>query len=185
MITDPQADLFDRESVLRQLDESMTTLEWAVSLVPDGWSHRSPTGRLSAEEGGWSVAMNLAHLALYEERFPTTVLESLLTGGDGVSDSSFPEPSPHEAAAVALAGAPLAEILERLRRARSKEAEIARKFTSAAWVAPTTKAWAATGLGPPIWSPARVLAKSFQHTWEHGNAVLRVALAAPRELLEI
>ena len=182
MLTDPQADAFDRATVLHQLDESLRTLEWAVALVPDGWSHQSPSGKMSAEEGAWSVAMNLAHLALYEERLPTTVLESLLAGGDGVSDTWFQEPSPFVDAAVALASAPLSEIFKRLRRARNREVELASRFPDSAWAAPTTNAWGGNGYGPRVWSPARVLAKSFQHTWEHGNAVLRVALFAPRSL---
>jgi len=44
MPTDPQESLLDRDAVLRQLEDSTKTLEWAVSLVPDGWSHRSPFG---------------------------------------------------------------------------------------------------------------------------------------------
>lgn len=184
MPSDPAAASLTRDLVLCQLEESVHSLEWAVSLVPEGWSHRSPYGRFSREEGAWSVAMNLAHLTLYEERLPATVLESLLAGGDGVTDTWFREPSPYEDAAVELAALPLAEILARLRAAHEKRLAIAQRFPEAAWTAPSTAAWASRGLGPSSWSPARVLAKSFQHTWEHGNAILIVALFAPRELVE-
>ena len=183
MLRDPQADHFERATVLRQLDESMATLEWAVSLVPEGWSHRAPDGKMSSEEDAWSVSMNLAHLVLYEERLPTAVLESLVAGGNGLTGLSR-EPSAFEEAAVALAAVPLVEILERLREARAKEFALAASFSDSAWVLPATKAWGGFGYGPGLWSPARVLAKSFQHTWEHGNAILRVALFAPRELAE-
>jgi hypothetical protein len=39
-------------------------------------------------------------------------------------------------------------------------------------------------MGPPRWSPARVLAKTVQHTFEHGASILRVAVFAPRKLVE-
>lgn len=128
--------------------------------------------------------MNLAHLTLYSERLPQTVMASLLAGGDGVGDTWFKEPSPFEGAAVELAGAPLPEIMQRLREARNREIQLARRFQDDAWIRPTTRAWGGAGYGPGLWSPARVVAKSFQHTWEHGNAILRVALFAPRELIE-
>ncbi len=124
--------------------------------------------------------MNLAHLTLYSERLPRSVLESLRDGGDGVGGSWWKEPSPFEAAAVELAAAPLAEIMQRLRKAYGKEAELARRFPHDA----ATRAWGAAGYGPRLWSPARIVAKSFQHTWEHGNSILRVALFAPRDLTE-
>jgi hypothetical protein len=184
MPSDPDSSLLARETILRQLGEAMKTLEWAVSLAPEGWSHRSPYGRLSREEGAWSVAMNLAHLRLYEERLPTTVLESLLSGGDGVSDSWFKEPSPYEQAATELAAMPVRDILTRLRAVHEESVELAHRFPEAAWAAPSTEAWGNMGLGPTRWSPARVLSKSLQHTWEHGNAILKVAFFAPRELLE-
>ncbi len=184
MPSDPDASLLERDTVLRQLGEAMKTLDWAVSLVPEGWSHRSPYGRLSREEGAWSVAMNLAHLTLYEERLPATVLESLLRGGDGVSDTWFKEPSPYEQPAMELAAIPVPEILSRLRAAHEKGVELAHRFPEAAWSAPSTAAWGSMGLGPTRWSPARVLSKSLQHTWEHGNAILKVAFFAPRELAD-
>ncbi len=184
MLLDPDAAYLDRNAVLRRLDESMATLEWAVRLVPDEWTHRAPTGRMSSEDGAWSVAMNLAHLCLYAERLPIPVLESILAGEDGVSGTWFGEPSPFEKAAIELAAAPLPAILQRLQTARSRHVDLALSFPESAWALPTTKAWGGNGYGPAAWSPARVIAKTFQHTWEHGNAILRVALFAPRDLVE-
>ena len=127
--------------------------------------------------------MNLAHLVLYSERLPTPVLESLLAGGDGVSDTWFREPSPYEVPAVELAAEPISQILARLRVAQTREIELARRFSLDQWTTPSTRAWGARGMGPPLHSPARVVAKSLQHNWEHGNAVLQLALFAPRKLL--
>lgn len=184
MPRDPQASLFDREGVIGRLEASLATLEWGIAMIPDGWTHRSPSGtKMSAEEGAWSAAMNLAHLALYTERAPVPVLRSLLSGGDGITGAGLREPTALEPAAQALAQSPLDEILERLRVARNEEVNLARSFTPEAWVTPATRAWGQGGYGPPLHSPARVVSKSFQHTWEHGNAVLRIALFAPMDLL--
>jgi hypothetical protein len=182
VIGDPQADALGLTVLKRQLHESIATLDWALGLVPDGWTHKSPYGRISREEGAWSVAMNLAHMALYEERLPTSVLRSLQSGGDGVGDTWFKEPSPWDPDAVELAAAPVGTIMSRLKAALAVEFAIADQFTGSGWSAPSTTAWAASGIGPSLWSPARILSKSLQHTWEHGNSILKVALYAPREL---
>lgn len=42
-----------------------------------------------------------------------------------------------------------------------------------------TRAWGRIGYGPRLHSPARIVAKSFQHSWEHGQAILRVARSGP------
>ncbi len=68
------------------------------------------------------------------------------------------------------------------RGCRSREIDLAGQFSDEKWAAPQTRAWGGFGYGPRTWSPARVVAKSFQHTFEHGNSILRVALYAPREL---
>ncbi|MEO8539973.1 MAG: DinB family protein [bacterium] len=183
MPVDPQASHFDRDAVLARLEQSLQTIEWAVSLVPAEWTHKSPSGtKMSSDENAWSVAMNLAHLVLYTERLPSAVLRSLLDGGDGVGDTWFREPGPYEAPAVELASQPVAEILRRLRAARASEVGLALSFSESAWAAPSTRAWGQAGYGPRLHSPARILSKSQQHTWEHGNSILRVALFAPLEL---
>ncbi len=183
MPTDPQASQFSREGVLQRLEESLKAIEWAASLVPPEWAHRSPSGtRMSSEENAWSVAMNLGHLVLYAERLPCPVLESLLSGGDGVGDTWFKEPSPYEAPAVELASQPIDGILRRLREARAREVSLAMSFSEVAWAAPATRAWGASGYGPRLHSPARVVSKSLQHSWEHGNSIMRVALFAPLDL---
>jgi len=182
---DPQANLFDKASILARHTESLATLEWAVSLIPEDWIHRSPSGtKISAEKGAWSVAMNLAHLTLYTERLPNSVLASLLEGGDGLTGSWFGEPSPYEPDAVALAAMPVGAIMERLKSARARERTLALGFSDDAWTRPQTTAWGGTGYGPRLHSPARVVAKSVQHSWEHGNSILRVALFLPRDLIE-
>lgn len=184
MLNDPDALNLDRELILSMIQQSMDALEWALPMIPEAWTHRSPSGtRMSPGEGAWSAAMNLAHMALGSEVLYQSVLRSLLGGGDGVSDSSLREPSPYEPAAMELAERPLQEIMKKFRAGRAEEAALARAFSPEAWLAPTTAAWGRSGYGPRLHSPARIVAKSFQHTWEHGNAILRVALFAPRELM--
>src|SRR5688572_13449316 len=184
MATDPAADLLDREGTIERLRSSLATVEWAVRLIPEGWSHRSPGGTLSPEEGAWSAAMNLAHLAVYEETFPGPVIEDLLAGGNGLGNVSSLDESTFEARAMALASEPMVTILGRLQQARGRQIELAGEFDPAEFVRPVTSAWGSSGMGPRRWSAARVLAKTVQHTFEHGSSILTVAVFAPQQLVE-
>lgn len=184
MPRDPDAHLLDLEGTVERLRASLEMLQWALQLIPDGWTHRSPGGTLSPEPGAWSAAMNLAHLATYEETFPAAVLEDLLGGGNGLGRVSSLDEGTFAAQSMALASEPIPTILGRLQAARENEIELARQFTAAAFTAPATAAWGGTGMGPPRWSPARVLAKTVQHTFEHGHAIMTIAVFAPRELVE-
>lgn len=186
MVRDPDALHLGREGILERLDASLAMLRWGLTLIPEGWSHRSPSDArvLSREEGAWNVAMNLAHLTLYEERLPATVLGSLLASGDGVTGTPLQEPTPFEPAAVELSAQPLPEILSRMDAAYQHLRDLALQFSEEDWVRPSTRAWGGNGYGPRLHCPARIVAKSAQHVVEHSNPVLRVGLYAPRELLE-
>ena len=82
--------------------------------------------------------------------------------------------------AVAISGEPLAALLDRLDVARSQQIEIVRSFTSADWDRPLSPVFASGSERRGLRSPAWIAMKSFQHTWEHGNAILRAMLFSPR-----
>ncbi|MEX0781383.1 MAG: hypothetical protein WD557_01955 [Dehalococcoidia bacterium] len=182
MPTDPAAGLLDREGTIERLRSSLATVEWAVKLIPEGWTHRSGGPRSTHE--AWSAAMNLAHLATYEETFPLTELEDLLSEGNGLGRLSSMSEEITQSRALALASEPISVILGHLQEARARQVGLAEEFPGASFTTPQTRAWGSSGLGPEWWSPALVLNKTFQHTWEHGNAILSIALFAPRELVE-
>jgi hypothetical protein len=75
----------------------------------------------------------------------------------------------------------MAAIMARLRPARARQIEIVESFDRERFNEPLTPLWSGSGrYGGPLHPPGWVATKTFQHTWEHGNAVLRVALFAPR-----
>jgi hypothetical protein len=163
--------VLDRAETIRQLEESLRLLERAVAATPERW-HRPAPGE-EAPPDFWGVAMNLAHLALYEENWPVPVLEALAAGA--------PEPAPpatsdeaEERATKALAAEPLEALLERLRAARRRQVDALRAMPDERFEGATTLRW---GRRPR--TAAWVAAKTVQHTWEHGNTVMQIALFYP------
>src|SRR5262245_37925029 len=74
----PMAPL-DRAEAERQLGDSLALLERFVGGARAAADHPAVASRTDR----WGVAMNLAHLAVYEERVAAPVLEALADGGDG------------------------------------------------------------------------------------------------------
>lgn len=172
---------FSIEETARLLEESFRTIEWAVARLPEQWEHSSPAGVAGFDEGSWSVAMNLAHLAVYEERLGLPMLAALASGGDGVAVVQTPREDAFIREAEELGSAPVAQIMQRLRAARQQEVALVRAFPPERFNVPATSLWGRTKrFGADLHSAGWVAAKSFQHTWEHGNALLRVVLFAPR-----
>jgi hypothetical protein len=176
---------FSINETAQRLRESLATLEWAVSIIPDKWHHELPG---FYAEGEWGVAMNLAHLVVYEESIANPVLEALASGGDGVGSVKSADEGWFLQDALVSAGAPVGQLMERLRAARLRHIELVEGFDPGGFNTPITPLWSASRgpggkhkwdgalLQPPGW----LASKTFQHTWEHGNAVLRMALLAPR-----
>lgn len=123
--------------------------------------------------------MNLAHLVVYDESIAVPVLESLAEGDDGTTKIRTDNENWFYNDAVTLCGESLDGLIERLQTARARQLKLASSFSANDW----NRRWSPTfssglhGSGPH--SPAWVASKTFQHTWEHGNAVLRAALFAP------
>lgn len=168
---------FDREATVTRLRESLETVVWAAKLVPADYTHTLLPG---SPTDAWTVTMNIAHLIVYDEGIAIPVLESLVEGENGSTKIRTDNEAWFYNDAVALAAEPLDALLERFTSARMRQIKVAGSFTDADW----NRRWSpvfgsgAHGNGPH--SPAWVANKTFQHTWEHGNAVLRAALFAPR-----
>jgi hypothetical protein len=167
---------FGVEETARRLRDSLATLEWAVANVPARWTHALPDYVDPAE---WTVARILAHVAVYEESAAAPVLEEMAAGRDGSAVKFSGEGSLAEA--EALAREPLDVIMARLRAARQRQIAAVTSFNHERINAPLTPLWSGSGRhGGPLQPAGWVATKTFQHTWEHGNTVLRVALFAPR-----
>jgi hypothetical protein len=161
---------FSVQETLDRLTKSLETLEWALSGVPPQWLYRPLTGE-------WSVARNVAHLAVYEDFLAAPVLEDLAAGGDGTVVTVPPAPE-WDASELALAEDRMEEALALLRTARQRQVEAARRFDDERFNEPLCPIWAQV---PGDRHPAGwVATKTVQHTWEHGNAALQAALFAPR-----
>jgi hypothetical protein len=165
---------FRIEETVARLRDSLATLEWAAAMIPGRWTH---TLRESYPPDAWSAAMNLAHLVVYEEQVAAPVLEALAAGGDGASATRSAMESWFLKDAEAIAGEPVPALLQRLRSARARQIATIESFDEARFNTPVCALWGASHSGP-LRPAGWIAAKTFQHTWEHGNAILRVALFA-------
>jgi hypothetical protein len=170
---------FGVEDTQGRLQSSLDALEWGLSLVAERWIRQPP------REGDWSVATNLAHIAVYEERIAAPVLESVRDGGDGTNVSGLDSegevvPSGGEdwfdAETAALAVESLEVMMERLRQARYRQIVAVGELTEDRLNKAVVPFWGRS----PLHSAGWVAAKTFQHTLEHGNSILRVALFSPK-----
>ena len=167
---------FDQPETIDRLRDSARTIESFLKLVPERWTHRAPDGW---PDDAWSVAMNLAHMVAYEEQLATPVMESIAAGGTGQDVV----PSGGEGwlleSAQAMAGASLDSLAARLRATRERQIAIIDAMSGDLFNTPKTMLWSGRS-GGEAHAVSWVAAKTFQHTWEHGNAILRIALFAPR-----
>jgi len=144
-----------------------------------------PTETLSHDQpdfyapGEWNVAMNLAHLVVYEERIAVPVLEALVTGSDGVGATPSSREDWFFNDAVALSRDEVGVMVERLRKARVRQIEIVEAYDAERFNGAVTPLWSSGRHGAAPHSAGWVATKTFQHTWEHGNAILRLVLFAP------
>lgn len=152
-----------------QLREGLATIAWAVDLMPASWYQRP------LKTGAWSAATNLAHLIVYEERVSVPVLHSLADGGNGTDAVSSDGEGWLVRESEALGQTPLTTLLERFQAIRMRQIEIVSTFTDERLSEPrcavTTPMYPDIGLHPA----GLVVMKSVQHTWEHGNEILKVA----------
>jgi hypothetical protein len=165
--------------VSRLLQESLAPLDWAVARTATAAVHAAPTAAAASfQEGAWSMAMNLAHLAVYDARLANPVLEALLAGKDGRGAVASSGEGGFLRECQALSAQPLEAILASLRVARQQQVRLVEQFSAEQFNRPQTPLWGQR-YGAPLHSPGWVATKSWQHTYEHGNAVLRIALFTP------
>jgi DinB superfamily len=168
---------FETDEVVEALRSSLATIEWATRVLPPQWTNAL---REHYPPDSWTVTMNLAHMVLYEERLAVPMLESLAEGNDGTDRvQSVSEQYPD---AVLLAEEPMDELMRRLRAARERQLAIVGAMDARRLNAPATEHWGKVdpNMGARAHSAGWVAMKTFQHTWDHGNAILRMALFAPR-----
>ena len=169
----PDSEFSVRDTADR-LRQSLDTVEWAVGWIPPSYTHEIPEG---TSPGEWGAAMNLAHLIVYDEEIANPVLASLAEGGDGVGATKSHLEQWFQPEAEAMAPDPIAALAGRFATAHKRHIEIVESFSDERFNTPVTPLFTR---GETLRAPGWIATKTFQHTWEHGNALLRLALFAPR-----
>jgi len=160
-------------SVERALSEhaaAQEALAWAIPLITVEAAARAPV------RGGWSVAQNLAHLVVYEELIALPILGASLRHEDGARYvRSFSEDwfAPES---ESLATAAFPQLLTRYDMGERRHAELLAQFDDEKFNTPLCSAWPVPG--GRLVSAGWVAKKSLQHTWEHGNVLLRAGWMA-------
>jgi DinB superfamily len=160
------------DDVTRRLRDSLADLEFGLARAPARWHHALPP---EAAPDAWTVAMNLAHLTIYEESMALRVLRSFEVGFDPAGERRGGDESWFYNDALALSARPIEAMLSRLRSARQQQIDVVESLGEARLNSGVTPLWP-----EPEHTAGWVATKTFQHTWEHGNAILQVALFAPR-----
>jgi DinB superfamily len=168
-----------RSGTIDRLTRSLTDVLYAASITPDTYHYRSPAAASGLEWlGTWSVAENLAHLAVYEEHVAAPILEAIVADRDATAEVTSVIESDYDTHWRALSKSTLDEIAQRLSAARSRQVDAVSAMSDDLFQARTTTLWTDV-LAADGHSAAWVAAKTFQHTWEHGNSILCIALFAP------
>jgi hypothetical protein len=160
---------FRVDVAVRQLHQSFEAIEWAVGMLREEWHHQA------LQDGEWSAATNLAHLLVYEEKVSLPIIQALLDGADGTQAVQSGGEGWLAAASEEAGRLPMDTLVWRFRTARGRLIGCVGAFSdadfNAARCAVTTPRFPNIGLHPA----GLVVMKSFQHTWEHGNSILKVA----------
>ncbi len=158
--------------VVRRLRDSLSDLEFGLARSPEQW-HQALPPELPAD--AWTVAMNLAHLTIYEESVALRLLGSFDPAFDPAGERRGGDEAWFYNEALALSAESIEAMLSRLRAARLGQIEIVETLGEERINSGVTPLWP-----DPEHTAGWVATKTFQHTWEHGNAILQVALFAPR-----
>ena len=169
-----------RTDSIDRLERSLADVLYAVSIVPVAWHFRVPADDPDlAWLGSWSVADNLAHLAIYEEQVAAPILEAIAAGYDAANTVSSVLESNYDSLWQELAQSPMDVIASRFSAARLRQVDTLSSMSEERFQTLATTLWL-DQLEAEGHSAAWVAAKTFQHTWEHGDSILRIALFAPR-----
>ncbi len=169
-----------KEFFARQLVETADAVEWAIAqipaerllLSPPHGNHPNSNRGFKTYFGEWSAYRLLFHLVYYEWAYALPAMKACAGEIDLHADIVFPESDEEDEMwrQECERGPDLPALLKKYRSLRQEQITVLRAIPEAGWNRESVR----TGLG--IVSPAFVVAKTLQHTFEHGNAILRNAL---------
>ena len=138
---------------------------WAVRQFPVERHYTIPP--MSLELGEWSVAQHVFHLLEYEEKLALPSMRQWLGAPPAADTRTKQELLPVE------------EMLSQFEHIRAEEINLLSKFSPEAWnLKQRTTFWGEVSL---FW----LVSKTYQHTMEHTQAVLRFTLFWDRRLERI
>ena len=148
-----------------QLQASADGFIWAFEQVPaDQWQHLPSNATYM---GTWPPLRHLWHVTGYEEML---VVPSMQQWVGGAMPDGAAWHDDDEAFAAALAGGLTAEaVIARFRAVRQQQLDLLDELTGVDWEAPHPTLWGNRPL-------KMVVTKTYQHTFEHGDTLLRMAL---------
>ena len=146
-----------------QLKASADGFEWAYSRIPSAFLEQLPPdpGYL----GTWSPSRHVWHVTEYERCLALPAMSAWIQGADS---AEIDWPDDDDAwASVRERGA--AQLIAQFRGIRQQQIALLDQLAAVDWDEPRETLW---GLKPL----SMVVTKTFQHTYEHGDTLLRMGL---------
>lgn len=147
-----------------QLRSGADVIAWAVSQIDPSLHHVQPPPELADYMGAWPPARHVWHLALYERCIALPSMRQFI-GGPPLSD----DPCPGWDDWSGASGRPIDSYVTELRAIRAEQIAFLDETVEADWTTPRATVWGQQSL-------AMIATKTLQHTLEHGDTLLRMAL---------
>jgi len=142
-----------------QIQASANGFVWGTEQVPEARRYAQPPKGL----GEWTVARHVFHLWYYEQVIALPSMQQWLGG----TMPSLAEAD--EDIAWSKSQSPVEILLENFRAVRGEQVALLPGFDEIAWNATREAVWGSVSL---LW----VVSKTYQHTAEHINDVMRIGL---------
>ena len=142
-----------------QLQNSADGFVWGTEQVPEMRRYASPPKSL----GEWTVARHVFHLWHYEQTVALPSMYQWLGGARPVLEDL------DEDADWSKTEETVETLLEKFKSVRAEQIALLPKFDTAAWSSTCETIWGSMSL---LW----VVSKTYQHTAEHINDVMRIGL---------
>jgi DinB superfamily len=142
-----------------QLQSSADGFVWGTEQIPEARRYMQPPEGL----GEWTVARHIFHLMFYEQTIALPSMRQWLGGTIPATeelDEDVAWNNQHES---------VENLIDKFRTVRAAQIELLPKFDDTAWNSTCEAVWGPVTL---LW----VVSKTYQHTAEHTNDVMRIGL---------
>ena len=147
----------------KQLQSSAEGFEWAFESVPERLRTDVPID--SKYMGRWPAVRHVWHVTEYERCLALPWMRTWL-GGERPADDAWMD---NDEAWGATSAVSPKDLIERFWDVRRQELALLSDLQGVDWSAPRETIW---GVKPLSW----VVSKTYQHTFEHGDTLMRMGL---------